>query len=107
MSEQEQTRRVLAGDHEENVTIHMKCTLSACGHSDSEETEVVDDVNSKKIRDSVEFTSQTHTARQHDFKLDEMDEEMQDELSEALMSELRAIAEGNFILSSDPIQIST
>ena len=54
----------------------MKCQFSSCDHSDSAETEIAEDVASKKIRDSVEFTSQTHTARQHDFKLEEMDEEM-------------------------------
>ena len=32
---------------------------------------------------------------------------MQEELSEALISELRAIANGNFELSGDPVQIST
>ena len=52
----------------------MKCHFSSCGHSDSADTEIVDDIGSKKIRDSVEFTSQTHTARHRDFKLDEMDE---------------------------------
>ena len=56
ISENEKTRRV-AGDPEENVTILMKCQISSCGHSDEATTEQVEDVISKKIHDSVEFTS--------------------------------------------------
>ena len=56
ISENERTRRVAAGE-EENVTILMKCQISSCGHSDEATTEQVDDVASKKIHDSVEFTS--------------------------------------------------
>ena len=36
-----------------------------------------------------------------------IDSEAQDQLSEALVSELRAIANGNFQLGGDPVVIST
>jgi len=37
----------------------------------------------------------------------ELNDEEQDKLSDALISELRAIASGNFVLGSEPIMIST
>ena len=64
------------------------------------------DLESRKIRDSIEFTSMTHTARQG-LLLEELDEVDEDRLSEALISELRAIASGNFALQGDPVVIST
>lgn len=39
--------------------------------------------------------------------LDELDESEEDRLSEALISEIRAIASGNFTLAGDPMVIST
>ena len=54
--------------------------------SDSNATETVT-VMSKKIRDSISFTSMTRTAREP-FDLNELNEKEQDELSELLMGEL-------------------
>lgn len=39
--------------------------------------------------------------------LEEMDESEEDRLSEALISEIRAIASGNFAMAGDPVVIST
>ena len=61
---------------------------------------------SRRIRDSIEFTSMTHTARQN-LNLDEMSEIDEDRLSQALLSELRAIANGNFELCGEPLVVST
>lgn len=75
ISEVEATHRVNR-DYEENVTAIIKCQLSDCEHSDQATTEVVSDAMSKKIHDSVEYTSLTHTARHRDYRLDEMDQQM-------------------------------
>lgn len=61
---------------------------------------------SRRIRDSVEFTSQTCTAKRS-VNLAELNDEEQEQLSDALISELRAIASGHFVLGADPIAIST
>ena len=73
--------------------------------SDSNVTETVT-VMSKKIRDSISFTSMTKTAREP-LNLNDLDEREQDELSELLMGELKQIAEGNFVLCGDPIVVSS
>ena len=54
--------------------------------SDSNVTETVT-VMSKKIRDSISFTSMTKTAREP-LNLHDLDEREQDELSDLLMGEL-------------------
>ena len=72
-----------------------------------EESLVTDqvDVASKKIRDSIEFTSMTNSAK-NQFSLGELNSEDEEKLSDALISELKAIANGNFSLGGDPIIIS-
>ena len=52
---------------------------------------------SKRIRDSIEFTSMTHTARLP-VNLAELSENEYDHLSDAVIAELKAIAEGKFNL---------
>lgn len=49
----------------------------------------------------------THTARLNNMLLEELDEVDEDMLSDALISEIRAIANGNFSLHGDPVVIST
>ena len=61
---------------------------------------------SKKIRDSISFTSMTKTAFEP-LNLNELNEKEQDELSEILMDELKQIASGNFELADAPITISS
>jgi len=73
-------------------------------HSEHEQTEKVSEA-SRKIRDSIEFTSQTCTARQN-FNLYEMTDLDEDLLSEALIQELKAIASGKFELGGDPVLVS-
>ena len=48
----------------------------------------------------------THSARQN-LNFDEMTEIDEDRLSQALLSELRAIANGNFELCGEPLVVST
>ena len=73
--------------------------------SDSNVTETVT-VMSKKIRDSISFTSMTRTAREI-MNLNELNSCEQDELSDLLMSELQKLADGNFVLCGDPMIISS
>ena len=79
-------------EFDNDVTIFVKKNNIA---SDSGDTESV--LMSKKIRDSIEFTSMTNSAREP-FNLVEMSEMDQEDFSEALISELKAIAEGKFEL---------
>ena len=72
-------------------------------NSEAGQTEVAEDA-SRKIRDSVDFTSQTRSARLSLFL--KLDEDEQDIISEALISELRAIANGNFAFGIEPIAVS-
>lgn len=73
--------------------------------SDSQVTDTAT-ILSKKIRDSISFTSMTKTAHEP-LNLEELNEKEQDELSEILMGELQQIASGNFELGGDPVVVSS
>ena len=106
-TEFEPTRRV-ASDYGDGAA-HLHKHHASCGaaHSESAQTELVD-AASRRIRDSVEFTSMTCTAkRERNEALEEYNDVESEELSEALISELRAIARGHFVLGGDPVQVST
>lgn len=94
------TRRVESGHLPDLAIVDPKVDELISQEDEHSKTDQVS-TNSRRIRDSIEFTSMTATARQN-FNFKEMSEIEQDLISEALLSELRAIARGNFELGADP-----